>query len=90
MTNRINNYDIQKSSVSDNTASDEIATKDQCNICNSSVKAGDKGIMCESCKLWFHVKCVGINLKLYDLLQLEGAKQICFPKDYKGLWLAQR
>ena len=66
----------KKSSVSDNTASDAIATKDQCNICNSSVKAGDKGIMCESCKLWFHVKCVGINLKLYDLLQLEGAKQI--------------
>jgi len=51
---------------------DERIKKDCCNVCQTYVKSGEKGIMCEACKNWYHLKCV----KLYDLLLTEGTKQI--------------
>jgi len=51
--------------------------KNCCNVCQTYVKSSEKGFkMCEACKDWYHVKCVGMNVKLYDLLLTEGTKQI--------------
>ena len=65
----------KKTSVSENPI-DERIKKDSCNVCQAYVKSSEKGTMCEACKDRYHVKCIGMNVKLYDLLLTEGTKQI--------------
>ena len=57
---------------------EKLAKKEICNFCNNCVKDNDKGLMCEACKNWFHCKCVGMNVKLYELLQSDDAKTVHF------------
>ena len=39
-----------------------------CEVCESVVKAEDKGIECEICKGWFHTVCVDLTDKEYEML----------------------
>ena len=38
-----------------------------CEVCESVVKAEDKGIECEICKGWFHTVCVDLTDMEYEL-----------------------
>ena len=39
-----------------------------CDVCESVVKAEDKGIECEVCKGWFHTGCVDLTDNEYEML----------------------
>jgi len=39
-----------------------------CEVCESVVKAEDKGIECEICKGWFHTGCVDLTDNEYEML----------------------
>jgi len=43
----------------------------KCTECNSVAAKKDHGVGCEMCEKWFHITCVGIDIKVYD-----GLKQL--------------
>jgi len=58
-----------KKSQSHKTRTGSGVTKDyDCEVCNSVVKAEDKGIECEICKAWFHTMCVDLTDNEYEML----------------------
>lgn len=44
-------------------------SKDDCGRCNRPVKSYENGIMCDTCKSWFHVGCEKVNKKAYDAMK---------------------
>ena len=46
-----------------------IATPPKCGTCSAPVEENDKGIECELCLNWFHIKCQNISVKHYNVLK---------------------
>lgn len=42
---------------------------DVCFVCNKAVSDTDDGLHCEICEGWFHIKCISVAKKTYDLLK---------------------
>jgi outer membrane murein-binding lipoprotein Lpp len=65
----------RKTSVVDDMSDKE---ENQCAVCKNQVKSGDKGVQCEmvGCKRWFHIKCVKMSTKVYEVLNSEEAKNL--------------
>ena len=40
-----------------------------CIVCSKSVRANQQGVSCDSCEMWTHVNCCGINKEEYQRLQ---------------------
>ena len=59
---------------------------EECRLCNSSVKEGDRGLFCESeCNSWYHAKCVGVKPKRYKELQSHPGPWSCNKCRMKNL-----
>ena len=43
-----------------------------CTICNKSVQRNQRGILCDSCKLWTHAICCGTGVSEYNKLTQAG------------------
>ena len=57
--------------------------KDICTICENQVKAREKGIGCEKCDQWWHIKCLNIKEDHYDFIC--SNKELCYIcKDCKN------
>ena len=41
-----------------------------CSICNKNVLNNQKGIQCDSCNLWCHIKCDGTSTETYNKMIL--------------------
>ena len=41
---------------------------DQCPVCDEKVKPSDKGVECEICLTWYHIKCQNVSTKHYECL----------------------
>ena len=50
------------------TIGSNITKNYDCEVCESVVKAEDKGIECEICKGWFHTGCVDLTDSEYEML----------------------
>jgi len=48
--------------------------KEQCKSCLNNIRSCEKAFMCEACKHWYHLKCVGVSTKLYEILQTDEGK----------------
>ena len=49
-----------------------------CKICHRSVKVNQKGLLCDSCGLWSHIKCVNVSSECYDAYsQLDEFNWLC-------------
>ena len=38
--------------------------KDPCGVCSKGCRKNQKAIQCDDCDVWFHAKCIGVNLNL--------------------------
>lgn len=57
-------------------------SSDVCFVCSKTVSDSDDGLQCEICDGWFHIKCVGVAKKTYDLLKdptVTGVNWYCTP-----------
>ena len=41
---------------------------DLCGLCKEKVEEEDRGMGCETCKIWHHIACVKVSTELYDLI----------------------
>ena len=49
-----------------------------CGKCEKEVKENDRGVQCEICEKWNHIRCEGIGKDMYSMLQEEkGVKWFC-------------
>ena len=48
-----------------------------CEICNKSVRANQKGIQCDSCDLWLHTSCCSIDDPTYYHLANSSCTWVC-------------
>ena len=39
-----------------------------CGICAKPVKSNQRGIQCDSCNIWYHIRCMNMNISTYDAL----------------------
>jgi len=39
-----------------------------CGICAKPVKSNQRGIQCDSCNIWYHIRCMSMNISTYDAL----------------------
>ena len=39
-----------------------------CRECKTEVKKNDKGLMCDGCHVWYHIKCIDISVNLYTAI----------------------
>ncbi|XP_060799413.1 uncharacterized protein LOC132901016 [Neoarius graeffei] len=55
--------------------------QDPCGVCQNQVKSGEKGIQCDSCDVWHHVRCLPAEISLtdyqYDVLSSSDAEWLC-------------
>ena len=43
--------------------------KDACGDCKKLVQDRDRGLLCEVCNTWYHIKCQGVLTEVYNFLQ---------------------
>ena len=43
-------------------------SKDLCKVCNDEVLDSDKGLSCDACEKWAHIKCIDMKQQLYELM----------------------
>ena len=48
-----------------------------CIICRKPVKSNQKGIQCDFCDLWVHLKCTNLNLHQYEKFSTSDEKYFC-------------
>ena len=41
-----------------------------CAVCNKPVKCNQKGLQCNTCEIWVHLKCTDLNLEQYEFLEV--------------------
>ena len=41
--------------------------KDNCGVCRKPVRITEKGVECEVCTQWFHIKCENVSTALYEV-----------------------
>lgn len=46
-------------------------------VCDKPVKSNQKGILCEECCCWHHIKCVGMNHNIYSSLASSDVPWFC-------------
>ena len=46
----------------------------KCNNCSRKIAVNHRAIRCESCRMWFHIKCGGVTAKEFTLLQTGGTR----------------
>ena len=51
--------------------------KEECKICDNKVGKNDKGINCDMCNFWYHVKCLKMNDATYEIYSNETVKWVC-------------
>ena len=51
--------------------------KDECKICDRKVEDNQKGIKCDICEQWCHIKCVDVDEKAYKFLCKEELQWVC-------------
>ena len=56
------------------SSQDEEKGKDFCPKCKCEVKSEDKATVCDTCGNWFHIQCIKISVKQYDLMKKEELK----------------
>ena len=42
--------------------------KHPCGICSKSVRSDQRAVQCDSCDVWYHVKCMQMNTHVYEAL----------------------
>ena len=47
----------------------------KCGDCGQAVKDTDKGIECEICLRWFHIKCEGVKDEIYRCMKKDQGHQ---------------
>ena len=58
----------------------KMATK--CKICTQTVRANQRGLECDGCKFWWHIKCSKTSESYFNLVNnkepnMEGVKWFC-------------
>ena len=48
-----------------------------CGLCKKPVKSNQRGIQCDSCDVWIHTRCLGMNNDEYQLLANSSCWWIC-------------
>ena len=51
--------------------------KHPCGLCTKSVRSNQKGILCDGCNKWFHLKCISIDLQSYFDLGSSNEQWFC-------------
>ena len=51
--------------------------KHPCGVCTKSVRSNQKGIFCDGCNKWFHLKCISMDLKSYSDLGSSNEQWFC-------------
>ena len=44
-------------------------TKENSGVCSKPVRVTEKGVECEVCTQWFHIKCENVSTTLYEVLK---------------------
>ena len=52
-----------------------------CDVCTTSARSNQKGILCDGCNKWFHLKCISMGLKTYIDLGSSDEQWFC-DKNY--------
>ena len=53
------------------------ATKEDCKICDERVGKNVKGIKCDMCEWWYHVKCLNMDQAIYEFHTKEDVQWVC-------------
>ena len=84
MTGHSQNRKNEKSTAGTSDIQEQKSEKDECKICHVKVLDNEKGIKCDICERWCHIKCIGMEEKAYKLqcskfvgYVLRGEKMIC-------------
>ncbi|CAG2243357.1 unnamed protein product [Mytilus edulis] len=52
-------------------------TKFPCGICSKAVRKNQRGILCDECQYWFHVKCIDLPVAEYNILSQTSDSWYC-------------
>ena len=64
-TGSTNGSNVSSEDVTTSTVPD---TKDNGGVCRKQVRVTEKGVECEVCTQWFHIKCENVSIALYEIL----------------------
>ena len=67
----------ENSPLSNSTQGQVKKYKHPCKICCKSVRCNQKGILCDSCDLWFHCRCIGMKNEIYQALASSDEEWLC-------------
>ncbi|XP_068716163.1 uncharacterized protein [Montipora foliosa] len=48
-----------------------------CDVCTNPVRINQKGILCDGCNKWFHLRCITVDLKTYFELSSSDEQWFC-------------
>jgi hypothetical protein len=54
-------------------------TKFPCGVCSKAVRKNQRGILCEDCIQWFHIKCIDLPVSEYNKLPTSLDSWYCNP-----------
>ena len=74
-----NTYQQQRSSIATNVpqARDEENDDPNCPVCKEEVMPMTPGIVCDTCKTWFHRACLDMSQETYDELSKNNESWFC-------------
>ena len=50
--------------------------KTGCGKCSKDFRRAEKGMQCEICESWWHIKCIGMSDETYKYLKMEECKDL--------------
>ena len=63
-----------------NCEEEEGARKEICSVCTKRVRKNERGLQCDSCQVWHHVKCEKVEDEVYEVLKKQqGTLWFCTP-----------
>lgn len=65
------------------TSVNEAIEDENCGFCHKTVCSTDKAVLCEYCKLWFHISCESVPEGVYEYLGSRGVHWFCRGCDSK-------
>ena len=81
-SNKQTNADSAVSVTKVNTPKAKNVNKDFCGMCERECKEGVSAMCCNSCELWFHLNCAGMDEEVYKILDADKVKGI--------MWFCQK
>ena len=46
--------------------------EDRCGVCNIKVRENDNALSCDTCEIWYHIGCIGVEKHNYEKMKILG------------------